>query len=271
MYTFRMGPVGALFLSFILGFLALMAFGAPARAMTTYYAKFYNGGAGYSGPFSGVGSIYDHTKSFSTTCPAVGTCLQDNIATPLAFGGTVGITATAGGGLHNKVWDDLSPNFGGLGVGTGSRNDTDQIAGRDVLSLAFNSTVTLTGVGTLFASGHEPFGSGFDDPSDIDGSIAFLLKVDGGNYNPVTFALANSALLSLTGKTFSFMQKEDSPEFYVSALSYQTSCGGPGQGCALPGTTPLPASLPLFATALGALALLGFGRKRRGFSFVAAA
>jgi hypothetical protein len=36
------------------------------------------------------------------------------------------------------------------------------------------------------------------------------------------------------------------------------------------GTTPLPAALPLFATGLGAMGLLGWRRKRKAFAAIAA-
>jgi hypothetical protein len=38
---------------------------------------------------------------------------------------------------------------------------------------------------------------------------------------------------------------------------------------AAPGTTPLPATLPLFATGLGVMGLLGWRRKRRGVAAIA--
>jgi hypothetical protein len=42
-------------------------------------------------------------------------------------------------------------------------------------------------------------------------------------------------------------------------------------GAQLPGETPLPAALPLFATGLGAMGLLGWRRKRKGAAALAAA
>ena len=241
------------------------AFGSPAGAVSLY-AKFYTGTTGYGGPFSGAGTVYDNTKSLSTNCPTTGSCSSDNVASSLVFSGP-GITATA-----NKVWDDLSPNFGGLGVGSGSPSDTDQIAGSDVLNIAFNTSVTLTGVGTLFASAHEDFGPGFSTVSAVASAsnIAFLLSVDGGAFNPIDFGLANSMSLALIGTTFAFEQAQGSPSYYVSALSYAT-CGGP-TGCAPPpSTTPLPATLPLFATGLGGLGLFGWRRKRKNKTAAAVA
>jgi hypothetical protein len=80
----------------------------------TLFDKFYNGTTGYTGDFSGAGTVYNDTKSLSTNCPTSGTCSADNLQTSQSYlGVTVGVTATANGGLD--AWDDLTPNFGGLG------------------------------------------------------------------------------------------------------------------------------------------------------------
>jgi hypothetical protein len=46
---------------------------------------------------------------------------------------------------------------------------------------------------------------------------------------------------------------------------------GFGSGAPAPGATPLPAALPLFASGLGALGLLGWRRKRKNAAAIAAA
>jgi hypothetical protein len=223
----------------------LVAFAAPADAVT--FAKFYSGGAGYAGPFNGAGTVYDATKGLATHCPTGGCPGGDVVGDPLVFPG-LGITGTATPG---SVWDDLAPVFGGLGVGTGTPSDTDQIAGTDILTLAFGSPVKLTGVGTLFHSQHEPFGAGFETTALVAGAagIAFELSVDGGAFAPITFALANAMSLSLDGSTFAFRQLAGSPQFYVSALSYDQ--------------VPIPAALPLFAAGLGLIGLLARHRRRK--------
>src|SRR5262249_38612271 len=133
----------------------LTALGLPAQA-GTLYAKFYTGGSGYIGPFSGVGTVYDATKSLSTNCPVVGTCSDDNIATTLTFT-TIKASSPPSGA---KVWGDFSPNFGGLGVQGSSGDGDDQIDVGDVLKIHFDSKVVLKGVGTLFDAGHTPFNGG---------------------------------------------------------------------------------------------------------------
>lgn len=229
-----------------------MAFSSSTKAATV---KFYNGGTGYTGDFS-TGTAYDATKGASTNCPTTGSCTADNIQTSLTFdlaGGLVLATtasdANVVGGV--KVWDDLSPNFGGLGVGTGSRGDdqNDNINGTNILTLTFSSPITLTGVATLFDSGHGTFGKG--SPTSIKTGF-FLL--DGIK---TSFSSANDDLLNLTGTVFTFDENTSSdPTFYVSGIEYSS--------------TPLPATLPLFVSGLGAMGLFGWRRRRKAAAAIAA-
>ena len=222
-----------------------MAFGSTAEAATV---KFYNGGTGYSGDFSGAGTVYSATEGLLTTCPTSGSCSSDNIQTSETFnlGGGLSLTATASDAHVTgvKAWDDLSPNFGGMGVGTGNTggDQDDNINGTNILTLTFSSPITLTGVATLFASAHGTLGNG--DP--VSGTTGFFL-LDGVK---TSFSSANDNSLSITGTVFTFEEDTSSdPTFYVSALDYST--------------TPLPAALPLFATGLGAMGLLSWRRNRK--------
>jgi hypothetical protein len=253
------------------------AFGSSAGAGTLDFAKFYTGTTAYGlesplPPFSGANTVYADTKSLATNCPngSPGCGAADILNTSLVFSGFQGgvsITATvnsipAASGI-NKVWDDLAPNFGGLGVGTGSPSNSDSIAGfgtsADVLTLKFSTAVTLTGIGTLFDNPHNPWGTGFGTAKDVATAnsaspLQFRLSVDGGAFMLVSFNNANGLKLLDHGTTFQFEEASNNPEFYVSALSWQT-----------PSTqlTPIPGALPLFASGLGALGLLGWRRKRK--------
>jgi hypothetical protein len=188
---------------------ALLALSSGANADVL---KFFSGGSGYTGPFSGSGTVYSAINLAPQTCANNGTCVE-LISTPQTYGtGADALTASASGGVGVKVWDDTSPNFGGLGVGTGdtvgSDND-DQIDGSNILTLVFNSSVTLKGVATLFDPAHAPFGG---NPL----TDSFLL-----NGNVVSFANANSNLLNLTGTTFTFQENgSNNAQFYVSGLSF---------------------------------------------------
>jgi hypothetical protein len=191
---------------------ALLALSSGANADVI---KLFSGGSGYTGPFSGAGTVYNTiitTPGVLQSCANGGACNVELISTPQTYGsGVDGLTASASGGTGFKVWDDTSPNFGGVGVGTGDTtgsDNNDNINGTNVLTLVFNSSVTLKGVATLFDPAHGPFGG---NPL----TDSFLL-----NGNPVSFANANNQLLALTGTTFTFQENGSNAAFYVSGLSF---------------------------------------------------
>jgi hypothetical protein len=220
----------------------LAALVIPAGA--DLFEKFYSGTgtpyySGVSSGTSGSGTVYDATKNMATNCPTspVG-CTNDNIADPITFNTSVsGLTiSTSAPGSSNMVWDDLAPNFGGLGVGViGSSSNTDQIAGSDVLRIQFSKSVTLTGVATLFDPQHTPFGTNFPDGTSVSANNTFSLSTDNVTWVSYKIGQANQVGgLNLVGTNFYF--KEDgtsNPEFYVSALSFQVP--GPIVGAGLPG------------------------------------
>ena len=239
---------GAIFL------VGMAAIGAPAQADSI---KFYTGsGASYGGPTftQQAGSVYAQTQANPTNCPTVGACSGDNIASSLQFnvpGNTITVTASYPGST-TKAWDDLSPNFGGLGVGKGDgttpyHNGDDQVDGYEVLHIHFANAVSLTGIGTLFASAHTTFGTGgnFQTPNSILSSNTFLFSLNGNTFNSVTFGAANDGPFA-SGFSNDFYFKEagctgdvgretcSQPEFYVSALTYQ-AVPGPLAGAGLPG------------------------------------
>lgn len=229
--------------------LAMLAV-VPAKADVF---KFYSGGAGYAGPFNGAGTVYAATSGQPINCPGGGSACNggaDQISTPQNFtGGSANVTATA----NTAVWNDLSPNFAGLGVGLLSQgSDADQISGTDLLTLTFNVPVRLTGVGTLFDLGHTPFGDGFPDNTNITANNTFLL-----NGVPTKFGDANSMLLSLIGTIFTFQQQAGQPAFYVGGLTYSVN------------QVPLPGAVWLFASGIAGIGVLA-RRRRKNQSAIAA-
>jgi hypothetical protein len=236
----------------------LLALASPAGAVT--YAKFYTGvtpgDPAYTGAYSTY-SVYTATMGLNTSCPTSGSCSSDNVQSSLIYNiGSVTITATASdtNGVTD-VYGDFAPRYGGLGV---SPND-DQITGAngDMLTLTFSSEVILLGVGTLFDGPHDPFGSftaATVAAAQGSGTTSFLL-----NGSPVTFDAANTAI-SVQGTVFTFATLSRNPDYYVSALRFGVC--GTEISCETT-ITPIPGALPLFATGLGALGLLGWRRKRK--------
>ena len=224
-------------LLFVVGSLAVLE--SPAAADSV--AVFYNGDGGYTGPFSGAGTVYAATSGSPINCPTQAGCPgADVVTSPLNFTSTsVPITATPAG-TATAVWGDFQPNFGGLGLDTG--NGDDQIEGTGILRLHFASTVTLTGIATLFDPGHSPFGSG----NPLTANFLFCAGVVACNpTTQVSFAEANSANGTLgapaTGTDFAFAELicaagvaacNGNVEFYVSAVTYVP---GPIVGAGLPG------------------------------------
>jgi hypothetical protein len=249
----------------------MVAFGSPASAASL---RFWLGDGNYPGVFNGAGTVYNDLKSNPKDCaqadascnashqiPGTGGSEPDFSATSATFiTGVFTMVATADGA--NKVWDDKQPHYAGLGVGSGSdtgAGDTiDQINGTNILKMTFTSgPITLTGVATLFDLGpdnHGPFGSNV--PTNNSSTAKFKFSIDdGATWQEVLFTDANLKNLGaylVTGTDFWFMQDgESNPQFYVSALEFTAA------------TTPVPAALPLFATGLGAMGLLGWRKKRK--------
>jgi hypothetical protein len=221
------------------GLLAATGSAAQADSMV----KFYTNGS-YSGPFSGAGTVYNALIGTATACS--GSCTtSDVISSSILFNGT-GITASA-----SKVWWDLSPPNGGLGVGTGPSGHgnagDDNINLNEVLELTFSSVVTLTGVATLFdTTDHGPFvPSGTFNPSTVANKDFLICAVTSGSCTPSTevkFGTANDMGLNLVGKDFFFTvdpswDKGDI-DYYVSGLTYR-AVPGPLAGAGFPGLTLL--------------------------------
>ena len=104
-----------------------------------------------------------------------------------------------------------------------------------------------------------PSGTWAINSSLVAGYTNFALGIKDGNHNPdwAVFLLgANWAL----GGTWAIAN----PDMNLShAILYAEACDGPCGISQNPFDTPLPAGLPLFATGLGALGLLGWRKKRK--------
>jgi len=221
--------------------------------------KFFAGGAGYTAPNGMSQAVYNSLAPLAIDCPS-GNCNSGNdviTASPGSQsyqGGLITATAPTGGG----VWFDQAPAFGGLGVGTGSPSDADQIAVGDTLHLHFTNNVALTGVATLFVDAHKDFGPGFPEETNVFGTNTF--KING---QTVTFGTANAGLFLLTdfvGHDFDFTAIAGQPTFYVSGLTFvNAQC----TNCENPPGTPIPGAVWLFGTVIAGGAGYGRWRKKR--------
>jgi hypothetical protein len=225
--------------------------GLTASANAASY-KFFGGTTdnGYTGAYSGAGSVYQTMDTAATNCPTnvAGACATtDKAGTPgLTFAG--GLTAsTTGAGLY--VLEDTAPAYGGLGVyGDGD----DQINGTNVLTLTFDRAVMLTGVSTLFASGHRPFGGGFADnvtPTETQlNNASKSAWLNGADY--LLSDLNTVGTLGLVNSIFTFKVAQGSGkdiDYYISGLTYSE--------------VPLPAAAWLFMSAIAGF--FGISRRRK--------
>ena len=242
---------------------AMACMSSVASAATSFY-KFYEGGTGYASAYSGTGTVYTLTKGLTTLCPTghSGCGGADVLSTPLTFGsaslagGVVTATATAHlpGASGQQVWDDLSPNYGGLGVDSLGLGDDDNISGAEVLKLSFANQVDLTGIATLFDPAHTDFGTGFATAADViahASTIDFQISVDGGAWTDVSLLSANNDALNLIGTNFSFREDTASsnPSFYVSAVAVATA-------------VPEPATWAMFLVGFGGIGFMLRGRRK---------
>ena len=216
-----------------------MAFASQADAATTF--KFYaDGGAALLpvAPNAGVSCTGDADRCGSTLTYTNG-------------GITLDVTSSSDE-AGAVVWQDIVPTYGGLGVGaTGSTENVNPAVGQnDQLNLDFTPT---PGVGPL-----EIQLSGLELYNHAGGAAlpgSFRLGIDGGALTTLTFAAA--AGMTFTGTTFEFKGFSavpggigDGQKYYVSAFEATV--------------VPIPAALPLFATALAGLGIFGWRKRKAG-------
>ena len=161
--------------------------------------------------------------------------------TPVFSGTTLEADPPGGNVVTPEIWADYRPDYGGIGIGKTGSTENIWIGDSDTVTATFSKQVTITGL-ELFNHG---------DPLIPTGS--FNVTVD----NATTFIIAfgNPPVLpggGLTGTTFKF--EEDggnaisSGKFYISSMT----------------VVPIPAALPLFATALAGLGLFGWRKRKAG-------
>jgi len=141
---------------------------------------------------------------------------------------------------------NIDPSIGAAGVGVGNVD-------------------LYAGVPSTPAS----FGSGaVTEPSNTSGGLVEYDAMAGTLFVPAGYV--SNALLSASTSTYSatFASLGVTPGIYV--WTWGGTGADPDQSFRLEiGATPLPAALPLFATGLGAMGLLGWRRKRKNAAAIA--
>lgn len=220
---------------------SFVAIGSSAGADTL---RFYTNTGTYTGQWN-TSAAFTDVNPAAKSCPTVGTCTSDNIQATEFFTSAGGVSVTASVNGNNGVWGDYAPSFGGLGVSSSktSASGDDQIDAGQILTLSFSTSINLLGVLTLFDSAHSPFNGNVATGNIVINGIIVSLS----NANNETLGGLFSNVTSLA---FSIGANSGvDPEYYVSGLVFSA--------------TPIPAALPLFATGVGALGLLGWRRKHK--------
>jgi LPXTG-motif cell wall-anchored protein len=128
-----------------------------------------------------------------------------------------------------------------------------------------STTLTIQTAGSPFEADNQALNSAISSSSQIDlvSGVAYMITMtaDAYVYNEVDSVSAD------IDPYFSFVNSADALQYEID-FSPGITNGVPDTGVS---ATPLPAALPLFATSLGALGLLGWRRRRKNSLAVAAA
>lgn len=211
--------------------------------------RFYAPSSGANGTYTGGQPTY--LGSVPTDyCSGVDRCGEPMTFSTL-IGGTLTVTATDdGNGAKNStngiVYQDLSPNYGGLGVvsrneSTGAKTGGDEINWGDTLTLSFANQVKIVGF-HFWDKDHAA--------SDLNSGDQFGLSIDGGATQ--FLSLSNFPWYgdgsTLIGNSFTFSYKNE--DYYLGAVKV----------AAVP-AIPEPQTYALMLAGLGAVAYVA--RRRR--------
>jgi hypothetical protein len=191
---------------------------------------------------------------FIAACVLFGTTVAANASPYVVTIKEVGFNVVAtGSGEFNLT--GLSPGL----IGTFS-SEVQPLSAL-IFTGALGNTTLYSGL-----SGPSTFGIGGSTgaSSGISGDIVGLSRVD-GLYVPLGYVSGNPLSDSATYDNATLASLGITPGTYVWTWGGTLVPGGgaPDQSFTIIAGTPLPAALPLFATGLGAIGLLGWRRKRK--------
>ena len=207
-------------------------------------------------------------ESFALTSDhCTGNCLT--VGSPSA--GTVTVTDNGTGTLHYAV--TLNTGFGiintggqgGIGASFGFNLDKTPVTLTNLVTPGATFSLISTSAGSIHVDGFGDFafglncnscGSGASNPDFTTNAIAFDITAAGGLF--LTPPPTGDVTVSAGGSPNAF--------FALDVFSTVTGNTGPVDASTPTSAVPLPGALPLFATGLGALGLLGWRRKRKARS-----
>ena len=199
------------------------------------------------------------------------------------FGVSAGEAATVSGVYTGEITQTSNPAFPYLSVGDTYRiqfsydttvPDSDPDSGTGLYQNAVSGQIDFSNGTNLTFSGGSIYVGNDVEPGDSDflnfGAFAAITS----NFPTGLYSLNGISwtLVDLTRQVFS---SDQLPSAYLSASLFAaegrfdigfSGMGGPGSGAGLVGTvtsTPIPAALPLFASALGVIGVLGWRRRRK--------
>jgi hypothetical protein len=177
------------------------------------------------------------------------------------------------------TYSTSSLSLTGLGDQMGGASTYDQLIVTGVSNLAFPAGNT----GGQITISNLQFIAGVNAYVPAINSLSFsenMTLSDGAGTQlviPFTLSINYQDTLTILGKTFSFMDSGSLWQVAVNGLTIGPNPGGSMYGTLTAqvtdppvGAAPLPAALPLFVSGLAAMGLIGWRRKRKNASTIAA-
>ena len=220
--------------------------GVGAAEATTYT---FTDGASASGSINTTTGVVTITNAFANT----GSAADEISGLQIIFSTTPGAAPTLSSSAGQLISIDSAAHTGTFVAGAIDHWGTSEVGSTLYLATA--------GTGSQPAQPYDLIigpGTGSSSPYTYSNANSSTDVHSPSIWETGTFTLAGLSGLIITGVKIEFGTTPDSVTGLLSCRDLSCTGGG-GQG----GETPLPAALPLFATGLGGLGLLGWRRKRK--------